>query len=155
MFHQLRLKVALCALAILSTAADIRAQSPVPEWARARWETLAKARSLQLSSHIKTNTLAADFDGDGKPDIALLIENRKTHKIGIAFIHHTTALPFVVGAGTELGNGGDNFDWADSWKVQPRTKTRPTDAVLIERESSASGLIYFANGKYRWKQQGD
>lgn len=131
------------------------AQSPVPTWARARWDTLAKTRSLQLSSHVKVNTLDADFDGDGKPDVAMLVEHRRTHKIGIVFIHQAGAVSRVIGAGTDFGNGGDNFDWMDSWSVQPRTKTRRTDAVLIERESSASALIYFVSGKYRWKQLGD
>jgi len=133
----------------------MHAQGPVPEWARARWETLSRARSLQLSSHAKVQTLSGDFDGDGNVDIAMMVEHRPTHKIGIVFIHHTKALPRVIGAGTDFGNGGDNFDWMDSWKVQPRTKTRPSDAVVIERESSASALIYFASGKYRWKQLGD
>lgn len=85
----------------------------------------------------------------------MLIEHRTTHKIGIVFVHHDSTTPHVIGAGTDFGNGGDTFDWMDSWKVQPRTKTRLTDAVVIERESSASALIYFANGKYRWKQLGD
>ncbi|MEP6765150.1 MAG: hypothetical protein ABJB66_12595 [Gemmatimonadaceae bacterium] len=101
------------------------------------------------------NTLTGDFDGDGKPDIALLIETRTTHKIGIVFIHNDKTLPRVIGAGADFGNGGDTFDWMGSWKIQPRTRTRPTDAVVIERESSASALIYFANGKYHWKQLGD
>lgn len=131
------------------------AQSPIPEWARERWDTFAKARGLQLSQHVKPSTLSADFDGDGKTDLALLVELRTSHKIGIAFLHQAKPLAFLTGAGIELGNGGDNFDWMDSWKVQPRTKARPTDAVLIEREGSGGGLIYFSGGKYRWKQHGD
>ena len=131
------------------------AQSPVPDWARARWNTLAAARSLQLSQHAKPSALTGDFDGDGRADVALLVQHRVTRKVGIVFMHRAGGLPQIVGAGTDFGNGGDDFDWMDSWKVQSRTKARPVDAVLLERESSASGLIYFANGKYRWKQVGD
>lgn len=153
--------IRVLALSIFGTLFDASfapialAQSAIPAWAAARWEALAKSRWLLLSSHMKFNTLPGDFDGDGKPDIALLVEHRTTHKIGIVFIHNDRALPRVVGAGTNFGNGGDNFDWMDSWKVQPRTRARPTDAIVIERESSASALIYFAGGKYRWKQLGD
>lgn len=150
-----RLTAILCASLSTSVIAAARAQTPVPDWARARWEALAKARSLQLSAHVKVQSLSGDFDGDGKVDIAMLVEHRTTHKTGIVFIHHTAALPRLIGAGTDFGNGGDTFDWMDSWKVQPRTKTRPVDAVVIERESSARALIYYANGKYHWKQLGD
>lgn len=137
------------------TALNAHAQSPVPEWARVRFDSVTKARSLQLSAHIKPQTLSGDFDGDGKADIAILVEHRGTHKIGILFMHQKGAISRVIGAGTELGNGGDNFDWMDIWKVEPRTKPRLTDALIIERESSASARIYFAGGKYHWKQLGD
>ena len=131
-------------------------QSTVPEWARQQWETFSKIRSLELSLHVKPSVLTGHFYGDGKPDVALLVQHRTTRKVGIVFIHpKNSALVRVVGAGTDFGNGGDNFDWMDSWKLQPRTRSRPVDAVVVERESSASGLVYFAGGKYHWKQVGD
>lgn len=143
----------------LTISLEARAQSlspsPIPEWARTRWETLAQIRSLQLSSHLKPQVLIGDFDGDSLPDVAIMVENRASHKIGIALLHRKGAVSRVIGAGREFGNGGDNFDWADSWKIESRTKSRPTDAIVIERESSASALIYFAKGMYQWKQRGD
>jgi hypothetical protein len=144
------------ALALLSIAfSSASAQSAIPEWALDRWNVVANGRSLQLSSHVKVNSLSGDFDGDGKMDVALLVEHRSTHKIGIVFIHHDLSKPRVVAAGTHFSNGGDTFDWMDSWHVQPRTRTRHTDAVVLERESSASALVYFSGGKYRWRQLGD
>ncbi|MEO7998813.1 MAG: hypothetical protein ABI852_15290 [Gemmatimonadaceae bacterium] len=134
---------------------DVSQEPPVPEWARAPWKTFAQTHSLRVSSHMKSNVISGKFDGDTTTDVAILVEHTVTKKIGIVFVHHGVTRTMQVGAGIELGNGGDNFDWMDSWKVEPRNKTRRTDALLVERESSASGLIYFLNGKYRWKQQGD
>lgn len=138
-----------------SVATDQQPASLIPAWAEAPWKTFAGTHSLRLSSHVKANVLVGKFDGDTTTDVAILVEHTVTKKIGIVFVHHGVTRTMQVGAGIELGNGGDNFDWMDSWKVEPRTKTRRTDAVLVERESSGSGLIYFLNGKYHWKQQGD
>ncbi|MEO7362073.1 MAG: hypothetical protein ABI120_17210, partial [Gemmatimonadaceae bacterium] len=135
-------RVVCVAIFSAAFALDAHAQTPLPEWARARWDSLANARSLQLSLHATPQTLSGDFDGDGKPDVALLVEHRTTHKIGIVFLHRKGAVSRVIGAGRAFSNGGDNFDWMDSWKIEPRTKTRRTDAVIIERESSASARIY-------------
>ena len=127
----------------------------IPEWARPQWETFARSHTLTFSTRITPVMLQGDFDGDGRIDIALFVENTKNHKQGIVFLHQSGAGPIVVGAGTPLGNGGDDFEWMDSWAVKRRSAKLRTDAVLLMRESSASGLVYFEGGHYRWKQQGD
>ena len=64
----------------------------------------------------------------------------------------------VVGAGVMLGNGGDNFEWVDRWSIRTQRATRARTRIhtlLLEHESSASGIVYFLKGRYRWKQLGD
>jgi len=129
--------------------------NPLPEWARPRWELFAKTHALTLSARISPATLQGDFDGDGAMDVALFVERAKDHKSGVVFVHHNGTGPWVVGAGTPLGNGGDDFEWMDSWSIKRHDSTSRSDAVLLSRESSASGLVYFQGGRYRWKQQGD
>ncbi len=149
---------ALTAIARRSNAQATSTDTPLPEWARARWGAVASARSLARSARIAPAILRGDFDGDGAEDVALLVESVKSHKVGIVFLHRNDAKPYVVGAGTTLGNGGDDFEWADSWKVQTRVQksgARRADALLLEREGSGSGLIYFAARAYHWRQVGD
>lgn len=129
--------------------------SPLPEWARTKWDVLAKTRQLKRSAHHRITMISGRFDTDTTTDIALLVEHQTTHKIGIAFIHRGATPVSVVGAGKDFGNGGDNFDWMDNWRLEPRTKTRVVDAVFIEKSESASALIYLVKGKYIWKQAGD
>ncbi|MBP6822528.1 MAG: hypothetical protein KA368_13345 [Acidobacteria bacterium] len=129
-------------------------------------QALFKAQSLdkkyEVSSHLKPSYLHGDFTGDGKSDVAVLVKDQKTGKIGIAFCNVTNKTVSIVGAGKDFGNGGDNFDWIDVWSVTPKAKLRQTvatlakgDALFIEKSESASALIYWNGAKYVWRQQGD
>lgn len=123
-------------------------------------------RQYEFSSHLKPSHLSGDFDGDGKPDIAILVKQKSSGKIGIAVCHSSTNRVLFIGAGTEVGNGGDNFDWMDIWNVTPKataarkvgkatTATLKGDALHVEKSESASALIYWNGRRYRWRQQGD
>jgi hypothetical protein len=111
-------------------------------------------------------TIKFAFNGDGKPDVAVLVKNKRSGQLGIAFCHGGKREVFIVGAGKPLGNGGDNFDWIDTWLVQSKRSASKTatatehakpscEAVLVEKSESGGGLIYWDGKKYRWKQQGD
>jgi hypothetical protein len=101
----------------------------------------------------------ADFDGDGQADIALLIRQRNTGKVGIAFVHRANSTVHMVGAGRALGNGGDDFSWLGVWSVHDRaTREVPAargEILLVEKPESAGGLIYWDGSAYRWLQHGD
>jgi hypothetical protein len=97
-------------------------------------------KEYELSFQIKPFYVCGDFNGDGKTDKVT-----------------------VVGAGTAIGNGGDDFEWMDSWEVY--SKDRATagksipklhgDALLVSKSEAASGLIYWNGKRYVWLQQGD
>ena len=115
-------------------------------------------KRLEISFKLDPFHLSGDFDGDGKPDVAIFVRDKTTGKTGIAISNSHTAKVFVVGAGTNLGNGGDNFDWIDVWKVQPKKKSGPSmkgDGLLVEKSESGGGLIYWNGVRYVWRQQGD
>ena len=64
----------------------------------------------------------------------------------------------ILGAGIGIGNGGDDFEWMDSWQVYSKTRAAHAsgetsvphlrgDTLLVEKSEAASALIYWmANG---------
>ncbi len=114
--------------------------------------------------YIKPCEIKADFDGDGKKDLATLVQNNKAEKgIQIKFANKKTAL---VGAGEVIGNGGSNYDWMDHWeiyhgKITPgpteseKIKSVKGDSLYLAKTNSASGIIYWDGSAFNWIQQGD
>ena len=107
--------------------------------------------------------LRGDFNGDGKIDVAVLVKQRSTGKSGIAIVHSGTSKVTILGAGTAIGNGGDDFDWMDSWEIYSKDRVASKtsvpklhgDALLVSKSEAASALIYWNGKRYVWLQQGD
>jgi hypothetical protein len=147
--------------------------SPSPGAIRNVPDTVKKAltngstgKKYDLSFHVNPSYLEGDFNGDGKMDAAVLVKERSTGKLGIAIVHGTTGKVTILGAGFGIGNGGDDFEWMDSWQVYSKTRAAHTegeidvprlrgDALLVENSESASALIYWNGKRYLWSQQGD
>ena len=123
-------------------------------------------KKYDLSFRLNPSYLEGDFNGDGKIDIAVLVKERSTGKFGIAIVHGGIGKVTILGAGIDIGNGGDDFEWMDSW--QTHSKTRPDhaqsetslphlrgDALFVEKSDAASALIYWNGKRYVWSQQGD
>ena len=138
----------------------------IPELAIRLFKTTGLDGQYDFAPHLKPTNLSGDFDGDGKPDLAILVRQKSSGKIGIAVCHSSTNKVFFIGAGTEVGNGGDNFDWMDIWNITPKaTAARKVgkaigallkgDALHVEKSESASALIYWNGRRYLWRQQGD
>jgi len=124
-----------------------------------------KTAKYKISTRINPFYLQGDFNGDGKSDTALLIEEKASGKVGIVFVLGQKKIA-IVGAGKATGNGGDNFDWMDAWYVYEKGKVQmgadenapPTlkgDALLAMKAESASSLIYWNGKDFAWYQQGD
>jgi hypothetical protein len=121
------------------------------------------AKDYDVSFHLNPFYLCGDFDRDGKTDVAVLIKQRSTGKLGIAIVHGVTNKVTILGAGTGIGNGGDDFEWMDSWGIYPNnrvaggTKTPKLhgDALLVSKSEAASALIYWNGKRYVWLQRGN
>ncbi|HSF22632.1 MAG TPA: hypothetical protein VLE20_00265 [Blastocatellia bacterium] len=142
------------------------AQTAIPESATKLFKTTGLDRQYEFSSHLNPFYLSGDFDGDGKPDIAILVKQKSSGKIGVAVCHSSTNKVLFIGAGTEVGNGGDNFDWMDTWSVTSKAtavkKVKKAtaallkgDALHVEKSESASALIHWNGRRYVWRQEGD
>jgi hypothetical protein len=123
------------------------------------------AKEYELSFRLNPFYLRGDFNGDGKADIAFLVKQRSTGKLGVAIIHSATDKVTVLGAGIAIGNGGDDFEWIDSWQVYSKGRAAQEargsvphlrgDALLVGKSEAASALIYWNGKRYVWLQQGD
>ena len=98
--------------------------------------------------------------------MAVLVKQRATGKLGIAIVDGATDKVTILGAGTAIGNGGDDFQWMDTWQVYSRDRAAKErgetkaphlsgDALLISKTEAASALIYWNGKRYVWFQQGD
>src|SRR2546423_5402721 len=74
-------------------------------------------KEYELSFRVNPFYLRGDFIGDGKADIAILVKQRSTGKLGIAIINGATDKVTVVGAGNAIGNGGDDFAGRGKWQL--------------------------------------
>jgi hypothetical protein len=122
----------------------------IPDDVAAMLKKQSLDKRLEVWFRIDSFYLRGDFDGDKKPDIAVLVKDKQTGKLGIAISHSSSGKVFVIGAGTNLSNGGDNFDWADTWKMYPKNnpdKIRGLilkgDALIVTKSESGGGLIYW------------
>ena len=109
-----------------STAHGVIPRVQLPSWAEQMWLTLSQSSNLQFSTRLNPCMWRGDFNGDGRADLALLVTHAGSKKEGIAFLLQGRK-PLVVGAGTDFGNGGDDFScWIFvMWKLTATTKGNP------------------------------
>jgi hypothetical protein len=122
----------------------------------------AAGRDYVISTKIAPSYLKADFDGDGHPDLAVVV-NRRSEQ-GIVVCRSGAATPTLLGAGTAF-NEMPNLDFT-GWSLHPKNRRvaraygqrRPPilagDALLLEWES-ASAIVYWNGKRFAWYQQGD
>lgn len=147
-----------------SPAPDAAAQRrDVPEAVKTAMANGSLAKEYDLSPHLNLFYLQGDFNRDGKADIAVLVKQRSTGKLGIAIVNGATANVTVIGAGNAIGNGGDDFEWMDSWEIYSKDRVTSVrsvpklhgNALLVSKSEAASTLIYWNGKRYVWFQQGD
>jgi hypothetical protein len=150
-----------------TTAANNSAQrQEIPRWVIDLFSAKALNAQYEFASVLNPLFLTGDFNGDGKVDVAVLVKQRAAGKLGIAIFHGATHKVAFLGAGTPIGNGGDDFAWMDSWQVYSKARAAHAegetgtprlrgDAVLLSKMEAASALIYWNGKRYLWLQRGD
>lgn len=97
-------------------SAPLEAKTEYPAWFVKAFKQLRLDEKYEINEYLKPDWLEADFNGDGNLDIATLIIEKKSRKKGILLIQKN-GQHFILGAGSKFGNGGDNFKWANGWKI--------------------------------------
>jgi hypothetical protein len=147
-----------------SAAPDVIANSPdISEVIDRAIANESLAKKDEISYRINPLHLRGDFNGDAKIDVATLVKQRSTGKIGIAIINGANDKVTILGAGTAICNGGDDFEWMDSWEIYSKDRIASgisvpklrSDALLVSKSEAASALIYWNGKRYVWRQQGD
>jgi hypothetical protein len=106
----------------------------------------------ELVQKLQPSFYVGDFNGDGTSDVALLIKERTTAKVGIAIVKGGEGKIKIVGAGKSFGNGGDDFSWMDAWSIR---HTGNLDRLHFAKSEAASAEIYWDGSRYKWQQEGD
>jgi len=154
-------------IAVAASAADrltFAEEQSLPAWLRDA--LVASAKDVVPCSCLNPFYQRGDFDGDGRPDYAVIVRHAGTGKRGIAFVHRASAAVHVVGAGAPIGNGGDDLSWVDAWRVLERAAVSrgaaggappklSGDGLVVEKTESASAVLWWDGRRYRWYQQGD
>ena len=138
----------------------------LPSWAIEKMTTANTFATHQVTDFINPFYLEGDFNADEKVDIAILLDEIKTHKKGIIIVHSDNDTPVMFGAGTKTENGSDDYSWMDIWKVYRDEKCPPgigktksifliSDGIWIAKSESSSALIYWTGKAYKRSQQSD
>jgi hypothetical protein len=158
--------IALFSFADCLVARDAVEDQNVPRWVADTFRSRGLDKELVFATAINLFYLRGDFDGDGKFDVAVLVVQKSSKKLGIAIFHRGTGTVAVLGAGRQFGHGGDDFRWMNVWTVYEKQAVsqgvgegKPPnikgEAILVEKSESASALIYWTGKSYVWYQQGD
>ena len=119
-------------------------------------------QSVEIDYRLNPFYVRGDFDGDGKPDYAVLV--RKGQNRGIVICRAASVKAVILGAGSAFNQMTDmdftSWDIYDKRPVEQGAGERPPpkllgDAIWIEWEESASALVYWTGRKFAWYQQGD
>jgi hypothetical protein len=147
----------------------------IPSTFNETFTKLGLNKKYQQSAFLSPAFIQADFNGDGVPDVCILVASKTTKKSGLMILHGNSTAYFVFGAGTKFGSGSDDFKWADNWTLYTGKNASTTQfdkrsgdiigskivklfrpGVLIEsKEDGAGGIIYWNGKRYIWMHQGE
>ena len=129
----------------------VRAVEELPSWAIKAFNEKLSAR-YELVQKMEPSFFVGDFNGDGRSDVALLIQEKTTGKVGIAILEGGKNQFKVLGSGKSFGNGGDDFNWMDVWSMLHSGKA---DQLSVGKREAPTVVIYWDGSKYKWQQEGD
>jgi hypothetical protein len=141
----------------------------IPRWVRTEFTNRNLDDRYNIIFELFPYTLQGDFNGDGRRDVAIQIQDKKSGKNGIAIFHgkrtQVISTPItILGAGNDCGKAGTDFQWINLWNiikhrdlVQQFGKNRPSeiegDVITIAKRDSIGGIIYWDGRKYTYTIQ--
>ena len=139
----------------------------IPKWVRTEFSAQGLDARYAILYKLYPNYLRADFNGDGRRDVVVHVQDLASGKVGVMIFHakrnpqmlHNVIT--VLGAGRPIGGAGDDLKWMDMWSlmtrrslsaIEPGSGLPPFagDALKIEQRGERSGLIFWDGMKYAW-----
>ncbi|WP_428328938.1 hypothetical protein [Mucilaginibacter sp.] len=153
---------------------------PLPAWITTAFRSNKLDSKFELKENLKPAYLKADFNGDGVNDIAVMVKDKKSGKLGILLMLGNNKRYEVFGAGNKLGKAGfdatDDLKWVQGWEIYNKpiayetkfdngdiigsTKRKLTNKAIniwsVEDGEPLAGELITWNGKeYTWIHQGE
>ena len=114
--------VLFTSLLLLSAQAGTGYSDAIPGWAKEVFSQKLAARYVYFN-RLHPSHLEADFNGDKKQDVAILIRNKSSGKIGIAIVLPDKGIT-ILGAGTPLEMAETtSIGWTDGPSPKRGTST--------------------------------
>lgn len=170
------IKKSLCFIALAGLfSCEQQENSSETEAAKTEQAAIESSPETKVSdkeaSWLNPQYLTTDFNGDGHSDtaFAVVINNKK----GIRIKHGNTNEEFIIGAGNNFGNGGDDFYWVKNWNLVTDSITYEVTfmeegdidgsrdikldypAFYIGTEEEGGATVAWKEGKYVWIHQAD
>ncbi|HWA32846.1 MAG TPA: hypothetical protein VG737_01890, partial [Cyclobacteriaceae bacterium] len=138
----------------------------MPKWGQDQFNKFAG--KYDLGKYVTPQFLEADFSGDKKPDLAIPIERKSDKKKGILILFSGSNHTFVIGAGFDFENAGDDFKWATAWSIVrdkvvheavfnasgeangEREIALERHAIKVSEEERPGRLLYFNGKRFIW-----
>lgn len=117
----------------------------------------ASDKTVEISRRINPFYLRGDFNGDGRSDFVILVQEQESKKKGFAFCFAGSMKAHIVGAGNPIAlEGGitrDDLSAFDVWGVASAWSKSPArDAVYLEQAEAGSGMLIWNGRKMIWQQ---
>ena len=131
------------------------------------WPGSLAGAMYTVSRHLSPNYVAADFDGDKKEDLAILIRRKTDDRFGIAIVLRAGAKKAekaaILGAGEALGSVGADLRWMDAWSMLGQDGMSPSarkagpkgEGLQLEKRQAAAGLVLYDGQRFVWIQHGN
>jgi len=136
----------------------------IPSWVERLFVSKKLNEPYEFLFKISPSYLQGDFNGDKKPDIAVLIKEKNSGKNGIAIFHAGKNEVIILGAGKDF-DGEDDISWIGSWSVWPKghvpsnIENEPGpklkgDALYLAKDEDGLGIAYWDGKQYRFYSMG-
>ena len=137
----------------------------IPKWVRTEWMARHLDERYAILYKLYPVYLKGDFNGDGRRDVAVQVQEIQSGKIGLAIFHAKKPQAAflhmeIVGAGKTIGKAGDNLKNTGIWTVYPRrggsggeavNSLLTGDAIELKQSDGKSGLVFWNGKQYAWQ----
>lgn len=130
----------------------------LPSWVVQKFHEQGLDQNFRFSVQKKPNHLRGDFNGDNKEDVAVLIVQKKSSKLGVAIFNQGGEV-YLIGAGdplTAIHDGDvktiDNTNWLIKWSSgtweNPALQDKESGTILLENIENEGSIITWNGSKY-------